>query len=328
MRVFYDHGICLQDGIKEIVLDPHGHSHGSIVTHAHMDHLSKGALMTPETLAVMKVRLGGGTGKPLPVCKAQRFGGFEVKFHDAGHTFGSAMVEANGVLYTGDFNPDGGLTCGQASPVECDTLVIESTYGKPQFRFPPKRDVESDLLSWAEDELAKNPIAFGSIEFGKAQELIALLNTIGADVAVSDRIAALAGVYNDHGHTLRYRQVSELSPKERKEPRAYVVPRGWLGPDAPESFSFFRQNGGVKALVSGWCAVFNFGRSQELTAQFPLSDHTDFKGLVDFAAACRPERVYTVGGNAADLAGEIQSRLGVKSESLERHRRRRGGVKG
>jgi len=328
MRVFYDHGICLQDGIREIVMDPQRQSNGSVVTHAHMDHLSKGALMTPETLAVMKVRLGSSRGKPLQIGNKEKYGGFDVRFHNAGHTFGSIMVEANGVLYTGDFNPDGGLTCGQAKPVDCETLVIESTYGKPQFRFPPKREVEMDILSWAEAELSKNPIALGAIEFGKAQELIALFNTIGAEVAVSDRIAALADVYNAHGHNLRYRRTGDLSPQERKEPRVYIVPRGWLGQEAPDDFSFFKANGGSRALVSGWCAVFNFGRSQELTAQFPLSDHADFNGLIEFAEACKPETVYTVGGNANELATEIHSRLGMKAESLMRHRGRKGGVKG
>jgi Cft2 family RNA processing exonuclease len=326
MRVYYDRGICLQDGIKEIVMDPHAQTQGSIVSHAHMDHLSRGALMTPETLAVMKVRLGGGAGKPLRIGGSEKYGGFEVKFHDAGHTFGSAMVEAGDALYTGDFNPEGGLTCGVAVPRPCRTLIVESTYGRPQFSLPPKREVEKDVLSWAESQLATRSVAFGAIEFGKAQELVALLNTIKVEPVVSDRMADIADIYVAHGHRLNYRRMGEMTKEEKKEARAYVVSRNWLGAGAPEEFSSFRENGGSRAYVSGWCGVFNFTHGGELDAQFPLTDHADFDDLLDFVAACKPRQVYTVGSSAQELAREIASRLKIKAESLQQRRRRKDEV--
>ena len=326
MRVYYDRGICLQEGIKEIVLDPHQQTQGSVVSHAHMDHLSRGALMTPETLAVMKVRLGGGAGKPLPIGGKEKYGGFEVRFHDAGHTLGSAMVEVGDVLYTGDFNPEGGLTCGVAVPKPCRTLVIESTYGRPQFSLPSKREVERDVLSWTESQLANGPVAFGAVEFGKAQELVALLNTIKIEVAVSDKMAEIADVFKAHGHALSYRRLSSLTREERKEARAYVVPRNWLGAESPERFSFFRENGGSRAYVSGWCGVFNFTRGGELDAQFPLTDHADFDDLIGFAAACEPKQIFTVGSNPEELARELRQRLKVKAESLQKRRRQKDEV--
>jgi len=326
MRVYYDRGICVQDGIKEIVMDPHGQTQGSIVSHAHMDHLSKGALMTPETLAVMKVRLGGGAGRPLRIGGSERYGGFDVKFHDAGHTFGSAMVEAGDTLYTGDFNPEGGLTCGVAVPRSCKTLIIESTYGRQQFSLPPKREVEKDVLSWAESQLSTRSVAFGAYEFGKAQELIALLNTIKVEPVVSDRMADIADIYLAHGHKLDYRRMGGLTEGEKKEARAYVVSRNWLSAGAPEEFSFFREDGGARAYVSGWCGVFNFTHGGELDAQFPLTDHADFDDLLDFVAACNPREVYTVGSSSQDLAREIVSRLKIKAESLQQRRRRKDEV--
>jgi len=326
MRVFYDGGICLQEGIKEIVLDPHGQTQGSVVSHAHMDHLSKGALMTPETLAVMKVRLGGGGGKPLKIGGSEKYGGFEVKFHDAGHTFGSAMVEVDDTLYTGDFNPEGGLTCGVAVPRPCKTLIIESTYGRPQFSLPPKREVEKDVLSWAESRLATKSVAFGAIDLGKAQELVALRNTVKIEPVVSDRMAEIADIYVAHGHKLSYRRLSALTDEERKGPRAYVVSRNWLGADAPRDFSFFRENGGARAYVSGWCGVFDFTHGGELDAQFPLTDHADFDDLLEFVAASKPRQVYTVGSSPQELAGEIASRLSIKADSLQQRKRRKHAV--
>ncbi len=326
MRIFWDGGICLQDGIREIVLDPRRTTPGSVVSHAHLDHLTKGALMTPETLAVMKVRLGKSEGKPLLIGAVTKYHGFELGFHDAGHTFGSAMIEVGDVLYTGDFNPEGGLTCGIAVPHKCDTLIIESTYGKPDYLFAPKREVERDLLSWTESELAEHPVAFGAVEFGKAQELIALINSIGLEAAVSEGIAAIADVYKAHGVKLRFRRLTQLDKEERAEPRVYIVPRSWLGPDAPECFSFFKGNEGTQALVSGWCAIFNFSKSRDIKAQFPLSDHADFNDLMDFVAACEPRFVYTVGNNSRELAKEIEKKHRIRAASLRGGRRRKGGI--
>src|SRR3989449_9605051 len=95
--------------------------------------------------------------------------GFHIRLRDAGHVFGSAMVRADDLLYTGDMNPEGGVTCGKAVPERCTTLVIEATYGKPYLNFPPKHVVEGDLLNWVEFSLSEGPVALGGRDLRKAQ---------------------------------------------------------------------------------------------------------------------------------------------------------------
>src|SRR5438445_462419 len=126
-----------------------------------MDHLTSGGIMTPQTVAVLKVRRGG-TGQPLPYGKEIELNGFRVVLKDAGHVFGSAMVRVDDLLYTGDFNPEGGATCGRAQPEFVRDLIVDATYGRPGYNFPPKHDVESDLLNWLEMELANGPVALGA----------------------------------------------------------------------------------------------------------------------------------------------------------------------
>src|SRR5439155_1123325 len=115
MRVRYEGGILVQEALKEVILDPARKTPGSVVSHGHMDHLTSGGIMTPQTVAVLKVRRGG-TGQPLPYGKEIDLNGFRVVLKDAGHVFGSAMVRVDDLLYTGDFNPEGGATCGRAQP--------------------------------------------------------------------------------------------------------------------------------------------------------------------------------------------------------------------
>ncbi len=316
MRVRYEGGFLVQEALKEVILDPVRKTPGSIVSHGHMDHLTSGGVMTPQTLEVLRVRRGSGTGIELPYGREMEMNGFHVTLKDAGHVFGSAMVRVDDLLYTGDFNPEGGATCGKAMPERVQTLIVDATYGRPGFNFPPKHDVESDLLNWLEMELANGPVALGGYEFGKSQELIALANRLGVEVAVSDKIADLADIYVRYGIALQYRRISELTEAERKDPRVYVLPPGWLRPPLDDSVSWLGSIGLRVAYVSGWCAFFDYSRRYGLDAQFPLSDHGDFEDVMAFIEASRPRRVYTAFSSARDLARAVERRLKIKAEAL------------
>jgi len=311
-------------------LDPPHSREDAVVSHGHMDHLSSGAVMTPETLDVLKVRRPQGTGTPVPYHRATEVGGFDVEFRPAGHTFGSAMIRVNDLLYTGDFNPEGGETCGKATPEPCEDLVIDATYGRPDLNFPPKDEVVTDLLSWTEAALEDGPVAVGGYEFGKGQELIALFNRLKVEVAVSDRIADLADVCAAHGIPLRYRRLSEITATERRDPRVYVLPTNWVRDPMPEPVAWIREHGGKLAYASGWAAAFNLVASRGVDAQFPLSDHADFDDLLEFTAACHPRRVHPVFTHARELAREVEKRLKIPAEPIRRkkhaeRRRRRPG---
>lgn len=318
MDVFLDNGIHVRDGIKEVVLDPRKQTRAAIVSHAHLDHLIPGALMTPETLEIMKVRTGVSDGTVLPYGEEVELSGFRVSFKEAGHVFGSAMVRIGDILYTGDVNPEGGLTCGQAKGEKCDILIIESTYGKRGFSFPPKKQTQEDLLSWVETQLEEYPVAIGSYEFGKAQELIALMNRIDCDVVVTEKIGDIADVYRAHGIPLEYKRYEELTPKEKKNPHVYIVTRQMLKRPVGGEVAEFKKVGGKSCYVSGWCGIYNYTGSFDIDAQFPFSDHGDFNALMDFVQACSPDVVYTCHGHPKDLAAEIRDTLGIRAEAVKK----------
>src|SRR2546429_8415145 len=107
MRVRYEGGILVQEALKEVILDPARKTPASIVRHGHMDHLTSGGIMTPQTVAVLKVRRGG-TGQPLPSGKELDFNGYRVVFQHVGRGFSCAVVLVDDPLYTGGFHPEGG----------------------------------------------------------------------------------------------------------------------------------------------------------------------------------------------------------------------------
>ncbi len=318
LDVFLENGIHVRDGIKEVVLDPRRPTPAAIVSHAHMDHLIPGALMTPETMEIMKVRTGMSEGSTLKYGEDVDFNGFTISFKEAGHVFGSAMVRIDDVLYTGDVNPEGGLTCGRAEGEKCDILVIEATYGKPSFTFPSKKFIENDLLNWVSAQLEDVPVAIGAYEFGKAQELIALMNRLDSDVVVTDPIADIADVYRNHGIGLEYKRHSELTLQERKEPHVFIVAKSRLKRPVSGEMVDFKKVGGRACYVSGWCGIYNYTNSYDIDAQFPFSDHGDFNSLMGFVKKCSPDVVYTCHGHPKDLAAEIRDTLGIRAEPVKK----------
>src|SRR5204863_395354 len=59
----------------------------------------------------------------------------------AGHIFGSAQLclftAGDTLLYTGDFKLRPGKSAEQAQWQQADTLIMETTFGLPRYRFPP-----------------------------------------------------------------------------------------------------------------------------------------------------------------------------------------------
>src|SRR4051812_8131106 len=134
-------------------LDPHWPKEELVfVSHAHSDHTAdhREVILSEPTARLMAARMGGKRlehalrfGEP---CVMQRGGNeFKITLLAAGHIFGSAMsfIECDGesLLYTGDFKLRPGLSAEPCQPKHADVLVMETTYGRPQYRFPPTEDV-------------------------------------------------------------------------------------------------------------------------------------------------------------------------------------------
>ncbi len=311
MKIDYKRGIRISDGDKEVLLDPSYQSDIGVVTHGHLDHLVKDARMTPHTLDILKIRLGERRGKPVPYFIPQKVGGFDIQLLPAGHVFGSAMVKVGDILYTGDFNTRGGVTCGKAEPVDCGTLIIETTYGKREYRLPPKEEVEKDIRSWTQIQREQGPVVFGAYDFGKAQEIIALLNAMGEVPHVPDKIAKLCEVYQKHGIGLKFKRgtpqgdfTGVVSPSSLKRPIDGLA-------------KLAREKDGSTAYLSGWCAFYHFFRSMDLDAQFPFSDHAGYDELIDFVKRCDPDKVLTVHGSSKEFAEAVEQDIGVRSRSLK-----------
>src|SRR4029450_11482839 len=101
----------------------------------------------------MQSRLPGSRTKHiLPFGEKRMVHGVDVMLLPAGHIFGSAqcLVFAGdeALLYTGDFKLRPGKSAEPAEWRHADTLVMETTFGVPRYRFPPTKEVINRIVAF------------------------------------------------------------------------------------------------------------------------------------------------------------------------------------
>jgi len=300
-----------------------------VVTHAHADHLvglrqslknCDRVLMTMATRDLVEVvngslPLGDYVVKLLDYGEPFEYGDERVTLVKADHILGAAQVlvensEGMRVAYTGDFRVD-----GTEPLLDCDTLVVEATYGSPWFRRAFKVDIKELLVSMVEKRLRDGAVyVFGY--YGKLQEVMEILRR--ADVCVPfvmpERVFHVSKICKAHGM-----QLGEFTLSTEKEGKEL------LDENLP-CVAFYHMNTRKKVgldnsriCVSGWefrSPCRQIGKRETLVA---LSDHSDFNGLLEYVKLCNPKRVITDNyrvSHGVTLAKEIKKRLGISAVAM------------
>ena len=271
------------------------------VSHAHSDHLARHehVIATPETLALMAHRLGPlAATTAVPYRRPFRLAEVELELLPAGHVLGSAQVrvtrgDGHRLVYTGDLCLDAPLTASRGEIATCDTLVIESTFGKPKYRFPPRDEVYDAVAAWARGQLERGvrPILL-AYSLGKAQESIAQLTARGLSLCADPAIHDVVKLYASLGVDVRARRFDG----HFLESEVGVFP--------PRAFasSPLRRSSLATAALTGWALEPWGARRSGADIAFPVSDHADFPSLLRYAVESGAREVITVHGFAAELA--------------------------
>jgi len=289
----------------------------SFVSHAHFDHLAlhREILCSPGTARLMRARMPGdrrehilpfGQTEPLTPEVA-------VSLHPAGHIHGSAQCllehpERGRLLYTGDFKLRRGRAAEPCATPRADVLVMETTFGRPQYRFPPTSEVLAALTGFCLAALddGETPVLF-AYSLGKSQELLWALAEHGLPVMLHPQTRRMTDVYAELG--------LEVPPHREYaagEVRGHVV----LCPPQSRTSPFLRRLGPCRtAVVTGWALDPGAIHRHQCDAAFPLSDHADFDDLLRFVEQVNPQRVYTLHGFARDFAATLRER-GIEAWAL------------
>lgn len=297
----------------------------AVITHGHSDHARPGhgtVIATPETLAIMALRLGAAAGRaprPLPCGQTVSLGEVRVRLAPAGHVLGSAQVileyAGTRVVVSGDYKRSPDPTCAPFSPIPCDLFVTEATFALPVFRHPPAAQEIARLLH----SVALFPErchVIGAYALGKAQRLIAQLRAAGwqRPIWLHGALLPLCELYARHGIDL-----GELRPATagtKAVPRQELAGEIVLAPPGAIADRWARRlPDPVVGLASGWMRVRQRARQSGVELPLVISDHADWDELLATLDDVQAPEVWVTHGREEALV-HAAAQKGIQARPL------------
>src|SRR5262245_32302500 len=223
----------------------------------------------------------------------------------AGHIFGSAQclvfVGEETLLYSGDFKLRPGRSAEQPEWRHADTLVMETTFGVPRYRFPATEEVIDQMVAFCCETLEQGgvPVLLG-YSLGKAQEILCALEDADLTPMLHGSVYQMTRTYEQLGQSFckyaRYNRndvagkVLICPPSANRSPMLEKIPRKRV------------------AMISGWAVDPHAVYRYQVDAAFPLSDHADYDDLLRYVELVQPRRVLTLHGFAAAFASDLRAR--------------------
>ena len=306
IEVRYERGVYLPE--QDLWLDPRDAKPLAFVSHAHSDHIAshQEIIVSERTARLMQARLPGQRIEHvLPFGETRRIHGVDVTLLAAGHIFGSAQILISTgnetLLYTGDFKLRPGKSAEPTEWRPADTLIMETTFGRRRYRFPPSEQIIEQIVAFCRETIDDGavPVLLG-YSLGKAQEILCSLDGAGLTPMLHGSVFQMTRIYEQFGQSFckyhRYK-ASEVSGK------VLICPPSTRGSLMLENIPRKRV-----AIISGWAVDPNSVFRYQVDAAFPLSDHADYDDLIRYVDLVQPRRVLTLHGFAAEFAADLRDR--------------------
>src|ERR1700680_4268836 len=313
IHVRYERGLYLP--AQDLWLDPCDAKRFAFVSHAHSDHIAphEEIILSESTARIMQARLPGTRIEHvLPFGEKRMVHNLNVMLLPAGHIFGSAQfflfTEKETLLYTGDFKLRPGKSAEPAQWRQADALIMETTFGRPRYRFPPTEQVVDQIVAFCRETIEEGAVpVLLAYSLGKGQEILCSLNGAGLTPMLHGSVYQMTQVYEQFGQSfckyVRY-NANQVAGK------VLICP-----PSANRSRMLERIPHKRVAMISGWAVDPNAVYRYQVDAAFPLSDHADYTDLLRYVDLVQPKRVLTLHGFAAEFARDLRDR-GVEAWAL------------
>ncbi len=317
----------------DLYLDPVAPVGRAFLSHAHADHAggaeSACIFASPETIALVAARRAPETrddfvarARPMPTGVAIADGNVKLTAMAAGHVLGASqlVVDHSGgrFVYTGDVSLGDAATHPPGTPIPCDELLIESTFGVPIFHWPDKVTETARLVAFCKEAVNAGKRALVlAYALGKGQELTAALLAAGLDPILHGAVHRVSLAYEAlgvplgiaEGRTRAYADtMAETKGKKKVASAAVIVAPPW-------SAKALSKGVAAVAYCSGFALIDAHVDRYRADAGFVLSDHASFDDLVTIAKESGASRVITTHGQADDLARHL-SRIGISATAL------------
>ncbi|MFA5931419.1 MAG: MBL fold metallo-hydrolase [archaeon] len=307
---------------KGLCIDPHKvPKHEKVfLSHAHSDHvkLSKKSefFATKETIDLVRKRYGDANFTQVELNKKKKFDDFELELLPNGHILGSAqaMLSSDGkdFVFTSDFRLQDSLFFKGIEPIKSETLVLETTFGSPQYVFPKQSEVTSEMISWVSDKAKKGLVVLSGYSLGKAQELTKIANEAGFTPIVHDSIFELNEIYKKHG--VNVGDYTKLD-HNLKDSSVLIMPPQLVDRHLFATLEHFDKRKFFSALATGWTHRGAFDKT------FPLSNHADFNDLIEYVKLTNPKLILTDHGFCEEFARKL-NKLGFNAKPLKQYKQK------
>ena len=307
--------IFLSDKDTRIYLDPRQLSSENLVfiSHAHTDHLvsksllkkfsfEKKILCSQETIAIAKIR--GHVFNNFESCHN------EFKFVDTGHILGSrGLLLEDKIFYTGDLSMRDRAFLAKPKIPKVETLIIESTFGKREYIFPPLNQVIHEVNTLISNMYDKGiPVILMGYSLGKAQILCSLFGS-WKPLIVHDEVLKFNEIYRKFGVLLE-EEISLTNAVERGilDKKPWILIHPLVNSNQATINKLKKKYGAVTIGFSGWGINKRYKYMMNLDHVIPFSDHCDFKELLEVVTRCKPNKIYTFHGFEKEFASELVRR--------------------
>jgi DNA ligase-1 len=306
IEVRYERGVYLPR--QDLWLDPWDAKRFAFVSHAHSDHIAphEEIIVSERTARLMQSRLPGSrTEHILPFGEKRMVHGVDLMLLPAGHIFGSAQcflfAGNETLLYTGDFKLRPGKSAEPAEWRKADTLIMETTFGLPRYRFPPTEQVINQIIAFCQETIddGEVPVLLG-YSLGKAQEILCSLDGAGLTPMLHGSVYRMTRIYEQFGQS--FCKYFRYNPNDVAG-KVLICP-----PSANHSHMLEKIARKRVAMISGWAVDPNSIYRYQVDAAFALSDHADYNDLLRYVEFVTPRRVFTLHGFAASFARDLRDR--------------------
>jgi putative mRNA 3-end processing factor len=312
-------GITIRTQSLSVALDPRVavSVDYTFVSHAHIDHMhsprGKSKIIASQETKELAGLRGYNLGSSIESAPG-------VELFDSGHILGSrAALVKDKIFYTGDLSiRDRGFLLG-CKGVKCETLVMESTYGRARYVFPEIESTISQVNRFIGQCFDScRPVVLTGYPLGKAQ-LISYLFSSWEPVYLHESVYVMNSSHIDMGVDLKKFSRFDAGNEEFDQ----KLSRGpWIviAPTLSNRSTFVKElkqkyNPAI-ATFTGWAMDSRYRYMTGVDAAFPISDHCDHRDLVELAKYCNPSMIYTVHGFASEFAAHLRE-MGFNAEPLD-----------
>lgn len=284
------------------------------ISHGHTDHIArhKKIICSEPTADFIKIRLKNPNYLPLKYTQPHQINGATITLHPAGHILGSSQIKIDSdglsLLYTGDFRISPAKTVETFEFVKSDILIMETTFGRPHYKFPSRESMEAQLLELCTSTLraGKTPVIF-AYTLGKSQEALKIISDAGFPVAADYPILRFVPIYQKYG--IEFQKFTKFRQNQADNAVLLLPVNARYRKEYKNSSKYFT------IYLSGWgidqSAQYRLGVDRVL----PLSDHADYDELIQLVETTRPQKIYCTHG-FEDFVATLNN-AGYKAELLK-----------